>query len=61
MPTDTTYTHGGTRPGAGRPRTDTLDAGELRLLLHLLEESSYGAEYADTAERIRRMIAKQEQ
>lgn len=52
--------HGGQRPGAGRPRTETLDAGELRLLLKLLSESAFSAEYADTARKLGRMLERLE-
>lgn len=47
-----TATHGGARPGAGRPRTKSLSADELRLLARLLAQSSYAEEYADTAVRL---------
>ncbi len=56
MTTETTKAaHGGARPGAGRPRTESLDTGELRMLAHLLAQSSYAAEYADTAAKLEKM------
>lgn len=48
--------HGGARPGAGRPRTKSLDVDELELLLKLLTESPYAAEYADTAAKLEKMV-----
>ncbi len=49
---------GGARSGVGRPRTETLDIGELTLLLKLLTQSAYAKEYADTAEKLSRMMDK---
>jgi hypothetical protein len=56
--TDKEKNWGGARTGAGRPRTETLDTGELTLLLKLLMESPYAGEYADTIGKLRRMAEK---
>jgi hypothetical protein len=56
--TDTEKNWGGARTGAGRPRTETLDTGELALLLKLLTESPYAGEYADTIAKLQRMQDK---
>jgi hypothetical protein len=57
--TETEKNWGGARTGAGRPRTETLDTGELALLLKLLTESPYAGEYADTIGKLRRMAEKE--
>ena len=51
---------GGARPGAGRPssRKSELDAGELRLFRELLLNSLHAKEYADTVEKLSRMLGE---
>lgn len=46
---------GGARPGAGRPRTESLDAEELTFLAWLVNDSAYAAEYADLVDKILRI------
>lgn len=46
---------GGARPGAGRPRTESLSAPDLRFLAELVDSSPYATEYADLLGTLRRM------
>lgn len=46
---------GGARPGAGRPRTETLDAVECWFLADLLEKQADGEDYSTTIGKLRRM------
>lgn len=48
---------GGARPGAGRPRTESLDAVECSYLADLLEEQGTrdGEDYSLTVDKLRRM------
>lgn len=46
---------GGARPGAGRPRSESLDAEELTFLAWLVNESAYSAEYADLVDKMLRI------
>ena len=51
---------GGARPGAGRPRTETLDAVELSFLADLLEQqgAADGEDYSLTVAKLRRMAER---
>lgn len=46
---------GGARPGAGRPRTETLDAVECWFLADLLEKQTDGEDYSATIGKLRRI------
>lgn len=51
---------GGARPGAGRPRTETLDAVECSYLADLLEQQATrdGEDYSSLIEKLRRMAER---
>lgn len=51
---------GGTRPGAGRPRTESLDAVECEYLADLLQQQAArdGEDYTPTIEKLRRMAER---
>ena len=51
---------GGARPGAGRPRTESLDAVECWFLADLLEQQATrdGEDYSATIGKLRRMAEK---
>lgn len=51
---------GGARPGAGRPRTETLDAVECWFLADLLDQQQErdGEDYRATSAKLRRMAEK---
>lgn len=51
---------GGSRPGAGRPRTESLDAVECWLLADLLEQQGArdGEDYSATVDKLRRMAER---
>jgi hypothetical protein len=51
---------GGARLGAGRPRTESLSAPDLRFLAELVDSSPYASEYADLLETLRRMADRVE-
>lgn len=51
---------GGARPGAGRPRTESLSAPDLRFLAELVDSSPYATEYADLLGTLRRMADRVE-
>jgi hypothetical protein len=51
---------GGSRPNAGRPRTETLSAADCRFLVELVEQSAYATEYAELVATLRRMAARAE-
>jgi hypothetical protein len=53
--TDTEINWGGARSGAGRPRTESLDAPECRFLADLVGRSLYAKEYADLVNKLIRM------
>jgi hypothetical protein len=46
---------GGARPGAGRPRTESLSAPDLRFLAELVQSSPYAGEYSDLLATLHRM------
>jgi hypothetical protein len=46
---------GGARVGAGRPRTESLDAEELTFLAWMVETSAYSNEQADLTSKLLRM------
>jgi hypothetical protein len=46
---------GGARPGAGRPRTESLSVPDLRFLAELVDTSPYATEYAELLDTLRRM------
>lgn len=46
---------GGVRPGAGRPRTETLDAVECMYLADMLAGQIDGEDYSDLIAKLRRM------
>lgn len=48
---------GGARPGAGRPRTESLDAVECLFLADLLDQQQErdGEDYRATSEKLRRI------
>lgn len=51
---------GGARPGAGRPRTESLDAVECEYLADLLEQQGArdGEDYSATVAKLRRMAER---
>ncbi len=51
---------GGARPGAGRPRTESLSAPDLRFLAELVDSSPYATEYAELLGTLRRMADRVE-
>jgi hypothetical protein len=51
---------GGARPGAGRPRTESLSAPDLRFLAELVESSPYASEYSDLLSKLFRMSERVE-
>jgi hypothetical protein len=53
--TETEKQWGGARPGAGRPRTESLSAPDLRFLAELVHTSPYATEYAELLDTLRRM------
>ncbi len=53
--TNTEANWGGARPGAGRPRTESLNAADCRFLADLVGRSLYAREYADLVEKLARM------
>lgn len=48
-------TWGGARPGAGRPRTESLDEAELTFLAWMVETSAYSDEQAELISKLLRM------
>lgn len=51
---------GGARPGAGRPRTESLDAVECLFLADLLDQQQErdGEDYRATSEKLRRIAER---
>lgn len=51
---------GGARPGAGRPRTETLDAVEASFLADMLEQMAEhdGEDYSLTVAKLRRIAER---
>ncbi len=58
--TETEKQWGGARPGAGRPRTESLSSPDLRFLAELVQTSPYAGEYADLLDTLRRMADRVE-
>lgn len=58
MTTQKKETWGGSRAGAGRPRTETLDAVECWFLADLLEQQPDPEQFTDTVAKLRRMAEK---
>lgn len=50
-----TMTWGGARPGAGRPRTESLDAVECEFLAEVLESAPDPEEFRELINKLRRM------
>jgi hypothetical protein len=46
---------GGARPGAGRPRTESLDEAELTFLAWMVDGSAYSNEQAELTSKLLRM------
>lgn len=46
---------GGARPGAGRPRTESLDETELTFLAWMVDSSAYSDEQAELTSKLLRM------
>ncbi len=46
---------GGARPGAGRPRTESLDESELTFLAWMVDGSAYANEQAELTSKLLRM------
>lgn len=49
---------GGSRPGAGRPRTEILTADELLLLAQMLSNSLYAAQHRELVQKLQGMAQK---
>lgn len=52
---------GGARPGAGRPRTESLDASECMFLAWLVSTGPYAEEQSELVDKLLRMRDRIEQ